>query len=157
MRTETAVLLALAIFLGGCLVSYSSETKKSGAAPTAKQVAVKDERIAELEAQVRELQEKYDRVLVRLEGPRTVPGGWTDVPPIDAKVSGVNVENNIVALSAGKDDGVKPGFEFTIYRGDEYVGRVIVDDVQEEHCTGYSKRELEAKPIEVGDEARTRW
>ena len=82
---------------------------------------------------------------------------WIDVPPMAAKVSAVNEEFNIVILSVGKDDGVKPGFEFTVYRGDKYIGKIIVDDVQKDHCSGFSKKELQSGAIEVGDDARTRW
>jgi len=49
------------------------------------------------------------------------------------------------------------GYEFTVYRGDKYVGKVIVDDVQKDHCSGYSKKELQSGNIAVGDDARTRW
>ena len=80
-----------------------------------------------------------------------------NVPALAAKVSGVNAEHNIVILSIGMDDGVKPGYEFTVYRGDKYVGKVIVDDVQKDHCSGYSKKELQSGDIAVGDDARTRW
>jgi SMC interacting uncharacterized protein involved in chromosome segregation len=82
---------------------------------------------------------------------------WIDVPALAAKVSGVNAEHNIVILSIGRDDNVKPGYEFTIYRGNKYIGKVIVDDVQKDHCSGYSKKELQAGDIAVGDDARTRW
>jgi DNA repair exonuclease SbcCD ATPase subunit len=82
---------------------------------------------------------------------------WINVPALTAKVTGVNAEHNIVILSIGMDDGVKAGYEFTLYRGDKYVGKVIVDDVQKDHCSGYSKKELQAGDIAVGDDARTRW
>ena len=82
---------------------------------------------------------------------------WINVPALTAKVSAVDEKFNIVILSIGRDDGVKPGYEFTVYRGDKYVGKVIVDDVQKDHCSGYSRKELQSGEMQVGDDARTRW
>ena len=78
-------------------------------------------------------------------------------PPLKAKVSAVNNELNIVVLSIGRDDKVKAGYEFTVYRGAEYVGRIVIDKVDKDFCSGYSRKELEKNPIAVGDDARTRY
>jgi predicted nucleic acid-binding Zn-ribbon protein len=76
-------------------------------------------------------------------------------PKIKAKVSAVNNEMNIVILSVGRDDQVEEGFEFTIYRGNDYVGKVIIDTVEADYCSGHSKKELERLPISSGDDATT--
>ena len=52
---------------------------------------------------------------------------------------------------------MKVGFAFTIYRGNVYVARVVIDKVEKESCSGYSMKELEKTPIQVGDEATTRF
>lgn len=116
--------------------------------------------VAGLEMQVVGLSAEIESAGVMLQAYKDKFGTiteWIDVPPLTAKVSAVNEEFNIVILSVGKDDGVKPGFEFTVYRGDKYIGKIIVDDVQKDHCSGYSKKELQSGAIEVGDDARTRW
>lgn len=78
-------------------------------------------------------------------------------PALAAKVSAVNNDLNIIVLSIGRDDMVKPGYEFTIYRGQEFVAKVVIDKVDKDFCSGYSRKELEQTDIEVGDEATTRF
>lgn len=53
-------------------------------------------------------------------------------PPIDAKVVAVNEDVDLVLISAGADDGVKVGFQFTIYSGDSFVAKVIVEKVMKD-------------------------
>ena len=83
--------------------------------------------------------------------------GFKVPPPITAKVTNVSDDFNIVLLSVGSDDNVKVGFEFTVYRGSEYVGKVIVNKVEKDYCAGYSKKELQRMPIMAGDDAKTRF
>lgn len=78
-------------------------------------------------------------------------------PKIDATVAGVDNNLNIVMLSVGGDDGVKEGFEFTIYRNNEYVGQIVIDRVERDYCSGSSKKNLEKSAIQVGDKATTRY
>ena len=82
---------------------------------------------------------------------------WISVPAVAGKVAAVDEKVNIVILSVGSDDGVKVGYEFTVYRGNKYIGKVVVEDVQKDHCSGSSKKELQGGEIQVGDDARTRW
>ena len=116
--------------------------------------------VAGLEKQVVAMSKEIESAGVMLQAYKDKFGTvvtWINVPALTAKVSGVNAEHNIVILSIGTDDDVKVGYEFTVYRGDKYVGKVIVDDVQKDHCSGYSKKELQSGNIAVGDDARTRW
>jgi uncharacterized phage infection (PIP) family protein YhgE len=76
---------------------------------------------------------------------------------MDAMVTGVSDKVNLLILSVGRDDKVKKGYEFTIFRGSEFVGKVIVDRVEKDHCTAFSKKEVERTPIKVGDKATTRF
>jgi len=124
------------------------------------ELADKTDEAAGLEAKIVELSKELESAGVMLQAYKDKFGAiteWINVPALAAKVSAVDEKYNIVILSIGRDDGVKPGFEFTVYRGDKYIGKVIVDDVQKDHCSGYSKKELQAGEINVGDDARTRW
>ena len=47
----------------------------------------------------------------------------------DGRVLGVRPEIKIVMLSIGSQQGVKPGFQFTVKRADQYITRVQVDKV----------------------------
>ena len=53
--------------------------------------------------------------------------GVTAMPKIDALV--VAVRDGIVVLSVGRDDNVKAGYEFTVYEGDQFLGKVKVENV----------------------------
>lgn len=86
-----------------------------------------------------------------------VLAGITSVPTIKAMVSGVDNNLNIVMLSVGRDEKVRVGFEFTIYRGTEYVGKVVINRVERDYCSGESKKEIQKSPIQVGDQATTRF
>ncbi len=48
---------------------------------------------------------------------------------IKAKVVAVNNDVDLVLLSKGSQHDVKPGYEFVVYRGDKYIGRVVVERV----------------------------
>jgi chaperonin cofactor prefoldin len=74
-------------------------------------------------------------------------------PPISAKVVGVKDSVSLVVLSVGSENGVKQGFEFTVYRGNLFVARVIVEKVLPKLCgcrIMYKKGDIKS-----GDEAAT--
>jgi predicted nuclease with TOPRIM domain len=116
--------------------------------------------IGELEKRLVETAEKLDMtelVVALYKEKYGETGESLGVPAIGAVVSGVNNDLNIVLLTVGRDDGVKAGYEFTIYRGGEYVATVVVDTVEKDHCSGVSKKEVERLPIQVGDKGTTRF
>jgi hypothetical protein len=112
--------------------------------------------IARLQTALEELHRKTERLkaLAGGRGPDLRPEP-PPVPRIHAVVTAVSSERNLVTLSAGRLDFVRPGFEFTVYSGDRYVGKVVVDRVEEDHCVGHSRKDLEKRPIAVGDQATT--
>ena len=57
-------------------------------------------------------------------------GGNVNVAPkkaLEGKVTAVANEIGLVVISIGKDDGVIEGDEFTIYRGGDFVAKIVVD------------------------------
>ena len=57
-------------------------------------------------------------------------GGNVNVAPkkaLEAKVTAVANEIGLVVISIGKDDGVLEGDEFTVYRGGDFVAKIVVD------------------------------
>lgn len=152
-----AVAIALATLMAaGCLSYHSVQTERVN--------AEQERRIAELEKELASLREEHEQlkatcdwVALLEQARKATPTPVQEVPVLDAKVTAVDEERNIIDLSIGSQDGVRAGFEFTVYRGDIYVGKVVVDDVLKKRCTGFSKKELQAKPIQIGDRARTRW
>ena len=84
-------------------------------------------------------------------------GALQPTTPIDAKVVGVNNEVDLVLLSRGSDDKVKPGYQFIIYRGDKYIGKVEVEKTLPKLSSARIIRDRLAKDenIREGDDAST--
>jgi len=83
--------------------------------------------------------------------------GEPDVP-IHAKVLAVRPDVNIVLVSVGKQDKVKPGYRFTIYRRGTYVGKVQIENVYPSMSSARILVDLLAKSQSImeGDNASTR-
>jgi len=80
------------------------------------------------------------------------------VPAIDARVAAVknDVQPGLVLLSVGSDDKVEKGFHFSIYRGNEFVGKVVVEKVLASSCGCRVLFTKEGATIQPGDCAATR-
>jgi hypothetical protein len=78
--------------------------------------------------------------------------------PINAKVLSVRDDVDVVLLSVGKQDLVREGYQFTIYQGGTYKGKVIVESVYPNMCSARILGDLmaESQSIEEGDYASTR-
>ena len=76
------------------------------------------------------------------------------IPDISTKVAAVDVENGIVVLNAGSEQGVKTNYEFTVFRGDTYVATVNIIHVEERSAAG--RIVTAAKDVLLGDKAWTR-
>jgi hypothetical protein len=77
-------------------------------------------------------------------------------PPIDALVEEVDGSLKLVVLSVGRQDEVKEGVEFTIYREDKFVGKVRVSKVYENLAGARVLFTAEGSDIRQGDRATTR-
>jgi hypothetical protein len=66
-------------------------------------------------------------------------GGMVNVAPkkaLEAKVTAVANEIGLVVISIGKDDGVIEGDEFTVYRGGDFVAKVVIDRADRKWSAG---------------------
>jgi len=79
--------------------------------------------------------------------------GVTTAPPIDGMV--VGVQEGVVVLSVGKDDNVEIGYEFTIYDGNRFIGKVQVTKVLDD-MSGCTILFQEDSGIREGHKASTR-
>jgi predicted nuclease with TOPRIM domain len=145
-------------------------TEKRAAVETANTAVTEQKRlereILNLQDQLAQVEKDMNALGEKLENTNLVVAQYEDkfgkladtigVPLVKGAVMAVDNDLNIVLLSVGRDDNVKPGFEFTIYRGNEYVGTVLIDKVDKDHCSGSSKKEIERLNIAVGDKATTR-
>ena len=75
----------------------------------------------------KELSDKYDSLeIIMVQAKRLLGENWalaTSAPrPIDGMVKAVDAKEKLVVLSVGKDQKVELGYEFTVYRGGEFIG-----------------------------------
>lgn len=83
---------------------------------------------------------------------------WLTSINATAKVLAVKHDKNLIMLSAGSAQGVRPGLRFTISRGDRYIGKAVVTKVYPDMCSAEMVPKLTAigKVVQKGDKAETR-
>lgn len=77
--------------------------------------------------------------------------------PIHGKVLAVRREVNLVMLSVGREDGVKKGYRFTIYRDQKYIGKVEIEKVFTDMSSARILRDWTKEKIREGDDAAVRF
>jgi hypothetical protein len=80
-------------------------------------------------------------------------GGNVNVAPkkaLEGRVTAVAPEFGMVVLSLGKDDGVLVGDEFTVYRGGDFVAKIVIDRADRKWAAG--KIVLKKGDPQVGDD-----
>lgn len=85
-----------------------------------------------------------------------VPALVTPAKPVDGFVTVTSPSLPIVMLSVGKDDGVEVGYQFTVYRGNRFIGRVTVEQVYKDACAGRILSDMTVGKIQKGDKVSTR-
>lgn len=87
----------------------------------------------------------------------TILGNFPPAPPIRGAVAGTDdsVQPGLVLLTVGADDGVKRGFQFTVYRGQRFVGKVVVNRVMADSAGCRVLFTAPGETIQKGDQAAT--
>ncbi len=81
------------------------------------------------------------------------------VPPIRGKVGGVrsDLQPALVILNVGNNkDKVMKGYQFTVYRGSDFIGKVVVEKVMADTCTARVLFTAPGRQIQPNDDAATR-
>jgi septal ring factor EnvC (AmiA/AmiB activator) len=78
-------------------------------------------------------------------------------PLIQGNVVAADMGTKIIQLNVGSDANVKRGYGFSIYRGGDYKGEAVIEDVQPKFATARITRWVANRRIEVGDQATTRF
>jgi uncharacterized coiled-coil DUF342 family protein len=76
-------------------------------------------------------------------------------PKIDGAVIGVSNRVNLVVINVGEEDGVRVGYEFTIYRGTSYVAKMVVEKVYPSQAAGRVLIEMQKDKVQQGDRVST--
>ncbi|MHC5038418.1 MAG: hypothetical protein ACYTHM_13985 [Planctomycetota bacterium] len=101
---------------------------------------------AELEWLIAQVQEKVGVEVLK---------GLITPPKIDGSIIGVSGRVNLVVINVGEDDGVRVGFEFTIYRGNSYVGKMVVEKVYPRQAAGRVMLNMSKDKVQQGDKVST--
>jgi hypothetical protein len=78
------------------------------------------------------------------------------VPAISGKVVGVSNRHNLVVINVGEEDGVHVGFQFTVYRGREYVAKIVIEKVYPNQAAGRVIEMTIKDKVLVGDNVATK-
>ncbi len=120
------------------------------------QIAKLNEKIATHEATIAKLEQDKENLNAQIA--MAVANGFKPGRPekdLDALVMAVNkvLDNTLVTLSVGKDDGVTKGYTFDIYRGGAYKARAQVIEVDNKSCVARIVNAL--RKVAKGDRAKT--
>lgn len=74
----------------------------------------------------------------------------------DAQVLAVKPDLDLVMISIGSNQGVKPGFRFTVSRGDQYIAKVQVEKVYPDMCSARLVAGLKKADPAIHDTVRSR-
>ena len=78
------------------------------------------------------------------------------IPP---KVEGIVLEvsdKDLIEISIGKDDGLKEGHSLDVYRGNTFVGRILIRRTAPDRAVGQIIKELQRGQIKRGDRVSTK-
>jgi len=75
---------------------------------------------------------------------------------IRGKVTGVDKNLGLVIINVGQRHDVVKGYSFIVFRGDEYIGKIVVDEVFPDMAATHYDRPSMKKDVEVGDDVTTR-
>jgi len=77
-------------------------------------------------------------------------------PPVDGVVLAVST-NDLVEISIGNDDGLKIGHSLDIYRGNTYLGKIVIKKTGPDRSVGQLQKELQRGQIKQGDHVTTKF
>ena len=75
---------------------------------------------------------------------------------VDGAVQAVDNEMDIFVISVGSKDKVEVGYTFTVYRGNNYVSTIVVDEVFPNHASCHTKQGMKKSSVKAGDQISTR-
>jgi chromosome segregation ATPase len=106
-----------------------------------------------LESQMAALQERLERQAFRLEWyQKRFPGVEAVAqPPHDGRILAADNGSNVFVISLGEEDGVKPGFQYIVSRGAEYIATIQINNVQARQSAGFALKDLSKGEVRRGD------
>ena len=113
-----------------------------------------------LEAQLEDTKHQLRSAQLTAETAVSKAGGSGDVPmdqpAHDGQVLAVDGGANVAIISLGAEDGVRPGYRYTVSRGSQYIGMIEITDVQAKQSAGRSIKSLQKVNLQRGDRVMSR-
>jgi len=75
---------------------------------------------------------------------------------IRGKATAVDAKLGLVVINAGQRQGVTKGISFIVFRGETYVGKIIVDEIFPDVSACRYDRDHMQRDVEVGDDVTTK-
>lgn len=101
-----------------------------------------------------------DEVVAKLKRMQSMTGMGADMlqgqPQIETSVQEVSDDLGMVMLNAGKNQGVQIGYSFDLYSGSTYLGKAVVDNVQETYSSAKVTIRVPGASISKGAKATTK-
>jgi chromosome segregation ATPase len=110
-------------------------------------------------ADSKNLREQLDEKVTLLDRYKKEKGqltGGVTMVPVTGVVQACNNAVDIYIISVGSHDKVEVGYEFTVYRGNEYVSTIVIDKVFPNYASGTTKPGTKKREVMAGDECTTR-
>lgn len=113
-----------------------------------------------LAAQLEDTKHQLRSAQLTAETAVSLAGGAGDVPmdqpAHDGQIVAVDTGANVAIISLGAEDGVRPGYRYTVSRGSQYVTMIEITDVQAKQSAGRSIKSLQKSRIQRGDRVMSR-
>jgi hypothetical protein len=111
-----------------------------------------------LESRIEDLKQEVNSLRLTTENALAMLPEGADVPLAQPGHMGqvVAADGNLVVISLGAEDGVKPGFKYTVSRGGDYVSVIEITDVEARKSAGRAIQVLQRTPVRTGDRVSSR-
>jgi len=83
-------------------------------------------------------------------------GAASSAKAVSGVVSAASAKDDVYVISVGSKDHVEVGYEFTVFRGSEYVSTIVVDMVYPTYSAGRTKPGMKKSDVKPGDSVTTK-
>lgn len=109
-----------------------------------------------LQRSQKELVEAKQIIRAVKEAGVNIPALFKRAKPLDGQIVAVSEQVPIVMINLGSDRGVEKGYQFTVFRSNQFIGRVTVEEVYKDMSAARIVKEMTVKAIKRGDNVTTR-
>ena len=105
--------------------------------------------------QLQDLYGQLDRVAKRMGFSRD--SLVSAIPPkVDGVITAINEAQGLVEVSIGSDDGLKKGHMLQVFRGDTYLGQIILREVNKDKAVGDIDKKMQRGRMKKDDNVTTK-